>query len=277
MVAHDEGFITTKDGARLFWQSDVPATPRAHVAMVHGFGDHSGRYVSLRDSLATHGFAAHGFDYRGHGRADGQRGHVARFQDYVEDLARFWGRVREGAGQLPTFLFAHSHGGLIAIHFALTRPEGLKGMVLSAPFLDFAFKPPSIKVMGARAVGFFWPNAPFSAGLKYEDLTRDPQLQEATRRDPLYHGAVTPRWFDEETKAQAQAMASAGQITVPVSLFAGGADPIASVTAVRTFFERLGSADKKYKEYPGMLHETFNELGRDEVEQDVANWISQHV
>src|SRR5262249_55037861 len=149
MAAHDEGFLTAKDGLRLFWQSDSPATPRAHVAMVHGYGDHSGRYNGLRAHLAESGFAAHGFDYRGHGRADGRRGHVVRFTQHGDDLVRFWTRVRERAGPLPTFLFGHSHGGLVAIHFPLERrPEGLRGLILSAPFLGFAFEPPPLKVLG---------------------------------------------------------------------------------------------------------------------------------
>jgi alpha-beta hydrolase superfamily lysophospholipase len=277
MAGHDEGFFNAKDGLRLFWQSDLPAAPRAHVAMVHGFGDHSGRYGSLRKALVDQGFAAHGFDYRGHGRADGQRGHVDRFTDYVADLERFWERVREGAGALPTFVFAHSHGGLIAVHFALRAPAALKGLVLSTPFLGFAFTPPPLKVAGAKVVGFFWPNAPFKSMLKAHELTRDPELQEATRKDPLYHTAVTPRWFDEEKRAQSQARDAASRLALPVFLYAGSSDPIASVPTARLFFEHLGSADKQYKEYPGMLHESFNELGRAEVERDVANWISLHV
>jgi alpha-beta hydrolase superfamily lysophospholipase len=284
MGSHDEGFITSSlnsnDGLRLFWQSDTPATPRAHVAIIHGFGDHSGRYATLRDALVNAGYATHALDYRGHGRADGQRGHVDRFSQYIDDVERFWDHVRDHAGGLPTMLFGHSHGALISILFALLVGKGASAptsLILSSPFLALAFEPPLLKVLGAQLVGKVWPRAPFNSGLKIHELTRDPQVQESTRRDPLYHASLTPRWFDEVRKAQAEAQARAGEITLPVMVFGGALDPIASVPAMRTFFERVGSTDKKYKEYPGMLHETFNELGRDEVERDVANWISLHV
>jgi alpha-beta hydrolase superfamily lysophospholipase len=277
MAGHDEGFFSSKDGLRLFWQSDVPASPRAHVAMVHGFGDHSGRYATLRTALVAAGYAAHGFDYRGHGRADGQRGHCDRFSQYIDDTERFWERCREQAGSLPLFLFGHSHGALIAIHFALKVPTGLRAVLLASPFLALAFEPPAVKVLVAKIIGKVWPSAPFHSELKVHELTHDTQVQESTRRDPLYHSGLTPRWFEEVRKAQAAAMAHAGALALPTLMFAGSIDPIASVPTIRTFFERVGATDKKYKEYPGMLHETFNELGRDEVERDVANWISLHV
>lgn len=116
MARHDEGFFNGRDGTRLFWKSSLPDTePRAHVAVVHGYGDHFGRYTSVADALLADGFAVHGFDYRGHGRADGRRGYAEAWAHFVDDLEAFWARVRRDAGGKKTFLLGHSHGGLMAV------------------------------------------------------------------------------------------------------------------------------------------------------------------
>ena len=132
MIRHDEGFFSAKDNLRLFWESDVPPRPKAHVGIVHGYGDHCGRYRKFIDALVADGFAVHAFDYRGHGQADGRRGYCEKFSEFVDDLETFWMRVRGAAGSKKSFLFAHSHGGLMAIHYQMRKPPELAGLVLSA-------------------------------------------------------------------------------------------------------------------------------------------------
>lgn len=279
MPTHDEGFFTAKDGTRLFWASDLPdGRPRAHVALVHGYGDHCGRYRDVIGALVADGFAVHGFDYRGHGRADGRRGYAQRWGDYVDDLERFWGRVRQAAGALPTFLLAHSHGGLMAVHaLGHGRLPDVAGVILSAPYLKLAITPPRLKVLGARLAGTVLPWLPVPSELKLEDLSTDPEWVRKTGEDPLYIRTVTPRWFTESTKAQAQATALAPRLTQPLLHFCGAEDPVASVEASRAFFERVGASDKRFKTYPGMRHESLCERGRADVFRDISGWISSHL
>jgi lysophospholipase len=278
MPKHDEGFFTAHDGLRLFWASDVPEAPRAHVARVHGYGDHGGRYRDAIDALNADGFAVHGFDYRGHGRADGKRGYAQKWGDYLEDLERFWGRARQAADGKPLFLLAHSHGGLMSVHaLAHGRLPGVAGVILSAPYLKLAITPPPLKVLGARLVGKLIPWMPVPSELKLEDLSTDPEWVRKTGADPLYIRTVTPRWFIESTKAQAEAMALAPRLTQPLLHFCGADDGVASVEASRQFFERVGAADKRFKTYPNMRHESLCELGRAEVFRDISGWISSHL
>jgi alpha-beta hydrolase superfamily lysophospholipase len=278
MARFDEGFFTGKDGLRLYWMSEQPEQPRAHVAVVHGYGDHIGRYRTTIDALAAQGYAVHGFDYRGHGRADGRRGFCATWADYLDDLAGFWERVRQAAGGKKTFLLAHSHGGLMAVHL-LGRGglRGMSGLVLSAPYFKLAITPPALKVVAARAVGRVLPWMPIKTELKFEDLSRDEAVQQAARQDPLYNTLVTPRWFIESTQAQARVMTLASEVKVPLFLLCGEEDGVASVPTARTFFETVGAPDKVYKAYPGMRHEPLNELGKEEVYGDISNWISAHL
>ncbi|WP_163998309.1 alpha/beta hydrolase [Pyxidicoccus caerfyrddinensis] len=279
MARHDEGFFNGRDGTRLFWKSSLPdGEPRAHVAVVHGYGDHFGRYGYVADALLADGFAVHGFDYRGHGRADGRRGYSEAWPHFVDDLETFWERVRKDAGGKKTFMLAHSHGGLMAVKWMGERKvEGLSGVVLSAPYLKLAITPPALKLLAARAVGRLVPWLPLKTELTVEALSKDLEVQRATREDPLYLTVVTPRWFLESTKAQAEAMLLAPKIQAPLFVLCGAEDGVAAPAAARVFFEAAGAADKKFKEYPGMRHEPLNEVGRAEVFRDISGWISAHL
>jgi alpha-beta hydrolase superfamily lysophospholipase len=277
MAKHEEGFFNAKDNLRLFWESDIPDNPKAHVAVVHGYADHCGRYRKVIEALVKDGFAVHAFDYRGHGQADGRRGHCDAFSEYVDDLDLFWARVRKAANGKKSFVLAHSHGGLITLHWLQRKPENVAGIVFSAPYLKLAFAPPVPKVLAAKVVGGIVPWIPFSNPLKPEQLTRDPEAQKAVAKDPLYNQVVTPRWFNESNRAQDQALGFGNTVSAPVLFFCGSADPIASCPTTKKFFDTVASADKKFKEYPGMVHECMNDVGKEEVWKDISGWISAHV
>lgn len=276
-MRHDEGFFSARDNSRLFWQAEIPDAPRAHVALVHGYADHCGRYRRVIDSLAKDGFAVHSFDYRGHGKADGKRGFVARWSDYLDDLGAFWQRVRKAAGPQKTFLMGHSHGGLMSTHFAAGKPEGISGLILSSPYLKLALTPPAMKVLGAKLVGTLVPWMPVKTEFTEQDLSRDVEWQKETAADPLYFHIVTPRFFTESNKAQVEALTLGPTLDLPVFMFVGEKDGIASPTATRAFFETVASSDKRFKEYPGMKHEVLCEIGKEEVWKDVSGWISSHL
>ncbi len=280
-VRLDEGFFAAKDNLRLYWRSARPndaAAVRAHVALVHGYADHSGRYRELMAHLARRGIAVHAFDYRGHGQSDGRRAHVERFSDYTDDLEVLLGNARQDSQGQPLFILGHSLGGLIALRYVLEeRREGIAGLVLSSPFLQFAFKPPRLKVLAGRLVERVAPWVPIGNELREESLTRDRALQEATRRDPLYLHTTTPRWFSQTTAAQADIASHLGELDLPCLILHGGADPIAAIEGSRRLFASARAADKTLKVYEGMLHETFNEVGRDKVLADLVAWLEAHV
>jgi lysophospholipase len=277
MARHDEGFFSAKDNLRLFWESDIPENPKAHIAVIHGYMDHAGRYRRVIDALVKDGFAVHALDYRGHGQSDGRRSHTDRFSDYEEDVQLFWSRVRQAAGDKKCFMLAHSFGALIAVHNFSKHPDGMAGLVITSPFFAFAFKPPVIKVQVSKLVGKFIPWLPIKNPLKPSDLTRDPVLQKEVERDPLYNRVVTPRWFTEAVKAHGTVMGTGKNLKFPMFVLVGANDPVALPAAMRKFFESVVSSDKKLKEYPGMVHEVMNDVGKEEVWSDISNWISAHL
>jgi alpha-beta hydrolase superfamily lysophospholipase len=276
-VTHRDGFFAAKDNLRLYWQALAPRAPRATVAVIHGYGDHSGRYGPLFEALVDHGFEVQALDYRGHGQADGRRGHVDHFSDYLDDLGLFLDRVVGGAPpDRKLFVVGHSHGALILARFLIERPRPVAGAVFCSPYLRLAIKPSPLKVGMARLVARLAPWIPFQSEIRIEQLSRDPLLRDQTLRDPLYNRTVTPGWFFESQAAQFEVLRRAGEIVAPSLVLAGLADSIADPAEMQAFHRNLGSADKELRTYPDAYHELFNELPttRQRVLSDLCGWLA---
>ncbi len=277
VARHEEGFVKSRDHLRLFWQRFTPPTPRATVAVLHGYCDHSGRYAGLTRALCAAGLEAALVDFRGHGQSDGRRAHVDLFGDYLDDLDAFLAQVRSASGGRPLFVAAHSQGALVAALWAVTRGrggEGVRGFVLSSPYLRLAIAPPFYKVAAARLLDRVLPWLPMQTGLRVEVLTSDPEMQAWTAGDRLYGHVATPRWFRESQRAQAEVLRRAAEFRAPVLVLAAGADAIADPRVAEEFTARAGSADKTFQRLEGMMHEVWNEAGRDLPISRAVQWIA---
>ncbi len=275
---HEEGFLNSADHQRLFWQRYTPVkAPRATVAVLHGGGDHSGRYPAITTALVRAGFQVALVDLRGHGQSDGRRWHVDGFADNLADLDAFVAKLsQDGVARDRLFVVAHSHGALVAALWGTTRGRHVAGFVLSSPYFRLAVRPPVLKVLAAKLVGRAVPWLPVDAGLDLADLTSDEELQRWTDRDPLYCRKTTPRWFDESLRAQREAMRRAPEFEAPLLVLAGSADRIADAAAARQFVERAASKDKRIVVYDGFRHEIFNEVRRAEPIGEAVAWLSAH-
>lgn len=276
-LTRQEGTFPASDNTKLYWTTLSPPSPKAHIALVHGYAEHIGRYAHVMEHLANAGYAVHGFDVRGHGKSEGQRGHVKSFDQYLDDLELGIQRVKIAAGDKPVFLMGHSHGSLIATRYALRQPPGIKGVVLSGPFFRLKLKPPPLKLYGALAMGKILPFLPVGNEIQSEQLTRDPEMVEKHRKDPLNFATTTPGWFVAARGAQQEVLEGAAAMKLPFAIFAGGADPIADTSAGQGFYEQASSADKTFKSYPDALHEIFNETNRADVLKDVTDWLDKRV
>ncbi|HEY1416766.1 MAG TPA: alpha/beta hydrolase, partial [Myxococcaceae bacterium] len=271
MNHHQEGHLSAPDGTRLWFERDVPDGARAHIVLVHGYGDHVGRYRTFRDAMLAERFAVHAYDLRGHGKSDGARGAVREFSEYTAELEAFVRATHALAGGLPLFIVAHSHGALITLRWLAgsgaeaARALGLKGLVLTSPYLGLAFTPPAWKTAPAALLSSLIPSLPIPTGLSSADLSRDPAWQRATDEDPLYGRKGTPRWFTEHTRAQQEVLAAGAGLRIPVLLMLPGEDRIASAAVSRRWFDSLTTPDRRLREWPSMRHEIFNELGKEDV------------
>lgn len=273
----EEGSLQAPDGLRLAWVRYVPPAPRAAVAVLPGGGDHAGRYPGITAALVRAGLEVALLDFRGHGRSEGKRWHVARFEEYLGDLDALVAAVRRAAGGRSLFLLGHSMGGLVAALWAIAAARPVSGLVLSSPYLKLALEPPRLKVFFSLLAGRLVPALPVSVGLDPADLTADPEMQRWTAEDPLYGRKTTPRWFSESSRAQDEVRHRAGELRVPLLVLLGSGDRIADPAAGRAFQTAAGSQDKDLKVYPGLRHELFNEVGRDRPIADTVAWISARV
>ena len=268
----DVAFWTAADGARLALRR-APAAGRARGALIllHGFGDHSGRYPEVAAWFAERGVSVWALDQRGHGRSPGRRGHVSRFAQFVSDVAALR-KLVGGEEPAPQLLLGHSFGGTVVLRYLETAPEGLSGAIVSSPFLAVTMAVPLWKRAVARALLDLVPALPVATGLDVAQLSTDPAVGQAARSDPLYHRVMTPRAYHEIVQAQRAVVAEGDRIAVPLLVLLGGDDRIVSRAASEAFARGL-AGDVSVTVYESFFHEIFNEPQRARVYRDVERWL----
>jgi len=269
-----EETVTTTDGLRLYLRRHEPASSRGEILIVHGFGEHSGRYAGLTNHLVDRNYAVTAYDHRGHGLSDGLPGHVESFAEYDEDLTRMLKSVRSRSQVKPLFLIGHSMGGLIALRHAARNSSTLSGAIISAPLIEVAVPVPAHKLMIARVGARMAPRMRLDNEIDPSNLSRDPEVGRAYAADPLVNRKVSAKWFAEATRAMQEVVEWAPRIATPLLVMHGTDDRLASVDATRRLFERVTSEDKELVVYPGYYHELFNEPEKQEVFERVTDWLN---
>ncbi|MFM2152916.1 MAG: hypothetical protein RL199_1351 [Pseudomonadota bacterium] len=272
-----ESHFPSKDGTRLFMTSRPPVgVPKASVLFLHGYADHASRYGHVLEALAAAGYAAHALDYRGHGRAGGRRGYVGRFGDYLDDVETAIARIRAASGA-PLFIFAHSHGCLVACTLVLRDPRlPVEGLVLSSPYFRLKLAPGWFQLFQAKVVGKLIPVLSVKNPLTSDLLTHDAAMRAASDADTLKHTVVTPRWFSESNEAQLQLFANARRFVKPLLVMQAGDDAVADPQGARDFVDSAGSHDKRLTVYPGMFHEILHEVEREKPVAEAVAWLDAH-
>ena len=275
MATTTEGFITSSDGTRLFFRRHAAAAPSARVLVIHGFAEHSGRYLELLDALADAGFDALAFDLRGHGRSEGRRAHLRRFEDYLDDTRAAFAALTEGSDG-TALVFGHSMGGLIATHFAASEPRRCRALALSGPMFARALAVNPLKLLAAHVLGRLLPIFSMPSGITGAHLTSDPAEIALHDADPLVLHQARAGWFIALEAAMAAAPAAVARLTMPLYLMHGEADPLTAFDASRALFPSAPSIDKTFVPRPGMRHETLHEVGRETVRANLVAWLAAH-
>jgi alpha-beta hydrolase superfamily lysophospholipase len=277
IVVHVEGTFEGYDGRSLYYQRWQPdGAPKAVLMVLHGFGEHSGRYGNVVDWFVPRGYAVHAFDQRGHGRSSGKRGYVESWAEYRDDLKAFLDLSHNGSPDVPLFLVGHSQGGLIVLDYVLHDPSRLAGVVSSAPILGQPGISP-ILVPIAKLLSRVWPSFTMEVRLDVTALARDVAVQQAYADDPLVHGKGTARLGTELTATMSWVRAHAAEVALPCLVVLGGADRLCPPDATRSFFKEMTIADRELIEYEGHYHEVFNDLGKETVLADVERWLESHL
>jgi alpha-beta hydrolase superfamily lysophospholipase len=270
-----EETITTTDGLRLYVRRREVENARGEVVIVHGFGEHSGRYGPLTDHLINHSYTVTAYDHRGHGLSDGLPGHVENFSEYEDDLHKIISYVRARSKSRNLHLIGHSMGGLVTLRYVAKKGGEVSAAILSAPLIAVAVPVPAYKLYIARLSARLVPHFRLDNGIKTEHLSRDPEVGKAYATDPLVNRKVSARWFTEATRAMDEVKEWAAQISLPVLVMHGTEDKLASAEATKRLFEKIGSKDKELIIYPGFYHELFNEPEKRELYARATQWFPQ--
>jgi len=272
-----EETITAGDGLRLYLRRHEAVGARGDVIIVHGFGEHSGRYAALTEHLLANGYAVTAYDQRGHGLSDGLPGHVESFGEYDDDLEKIVSKTRDHAAGRPLFIIGHSMGGLVALRYLARKGGGIAGAIISAPLIAVAIPVPAHKLLIARLGLRYAPRMRLNNEIKPAHLSRDPAVGKAYAADPHVNRKVSMKWFAEATRAMAEVQEWAARIRTPVLVMHGTADRLASVEATKALFARLGSPDKELAIYEGYYHELFNEPEKQMLFERVTAWLAERV
>ncbi len=273
--------VFSTDGLRLHlrrWPVPVAENARGTVQIVHGLGEHIGRYEWLASKLNAAGWHVAGHDQRGHGRSDGKRGCIASRHSLLADVTVVMDHVR---GRGPLVLLGHSMGGAVAARFvaeSLSRSAArwardVDGLVLSSPALDPGLG--RLQKFALGALSPLWPNLGLGNGLHAEWVSRDPAVVEAYRRDPLNHDRISPRLGRFIVDAGVLVASRAAQWRVPTLLMWAGADRCVAPAGSAAFAAAAPAEVVTAEPWPGLSHEIFNEPEREQVLTRLLAWLQR--
>lgn len=253
--------------------------PRGLVAIVHGLGEHSGRYAALASKLVGARFTVVALDLPGHGETTGPRGDFLWTQVRDQVIPAMFTASRGMPGQppeLPVVLIGHSMGGLLALDHALTRPKPISALVLSAPALRTSM-PPWWKLALAQAARVASPAAGFPNGLDPEGLSRDAEVVRAYRDDPRVHDRISPRVYFAFLEAQVRCRREIQALQPPTLVLQGMADRLVDPKGALDVFGAAPHGRMRFVTLKDTYHELFNDTGREAVLRDLIAWLDAAV
>lgn len=256
------------------WPLPAGSPARATVLLVHGLGEHMGRYAALARDLNTWGYAVRAYDQYGHGASDGPRGGLPSATRLLDDLAQVVDQTRAGmaAGQ-PLLLLGHSMGGLVAARFVALQRRPLEGLVLSSPALDPGLNP--VQKLLVAVLPALLPNLRVGNGLDARLISHDPAVVAAYQSDPLVHDRIAARLARFIADDSAAVLAAAPGWVLPTLLLYAGADRLVNPAGSRAFAAAAPAQVLSSQCFEPLYHEIFNEAepGRSQVLTALRAWL----
>ena len=256
------------------WHLPAGQAARATVLIVHGLGEHMGRYAALAQALNAWGYAVRAYDQYGHGTSDGPRGGLPSATRLLDDLAQVVDQTRAGmaAGQ-PLLLLGHSMGGLVAARFVALQRRPLEGLVLSSPALDPGLNP--VQKLLVAVLPALLPNLRVGNGLDARLISHDPAVVAAYQSDPLVHDRIAARLARFIADDSAAVRAAASGWVLPTLLLYAGADRLVNPAGSRAFAAAAPPAVLSSQCFEPLSHEIFNEAepGRSQVLAALRAWL----
>jgi alpha-beta hydrolase superfamily lysophospholipase len=262
------------NGCSLFTISNKKVS-EVSVLVIHGYAEHIKRYELFYNKLDEQGYNVLGYDHRGHGQSKGGRAIIDSFDVYVEDMhsiiQTFFAKGKKN------FIFAHSMGGLILLlYLQKYGSDNISGVITSGAALQMYESTPAILEKLAGPLSRLLPNLP-TVPVKPKVVSRDERIVKDYMTDPLNYTKPTKAKMGYEfLKAQRIAAKNLSKINVPISINHGGSDLLIHPNSAQVIFDEIQSSDKTLKFWEGLYHEILNEPEKEEVAEEIINWIKAH-
>ncbi|MBJ6362818.1 alpha/beta hydrolase [Paenibacillus sp. GCM10012307] len=240
-LIYNELELLAGDGQRLpvrQWQPEFEPF-KGVICLIHGMGEHSGRYYGVAEAMTAAGYVVLAHDQRGHGRSEGKRGH-ADVKHLADDAALLVALAERLEPQLPRFLYGHSMGGNVALSCVLRYKPDIQGLILTSPWLRLAFVPPAPKVWAGGVLARLWPSFSMSTGLRNVAAASGAEEKLVDITDTLSHDRISARMYFSLHEEGEWALAHSDRLDVPLFLAHGDGDYITSFHASRSLSEVLG-------------------------------------
>lgn len=270
MTEPREHSLAASDDTKIFVRDWPIETARAGVVLMHGLGEHSGRYAHVARFFNQQGYAVRAYDHRGHGRSEGRRGDLPAIDALIADARLV---VEDYARELdaPPLLVGHSMGGLYAAYYATRGVSPLSGLILSSPALAIRLSGAQrllLRLLEAIAPGFGVAN-----GLDVRYLSHRQDVIDAYVGDPLVHRKVSARLLKSMLAAVEYCQTQAPSLSTRTLLLVAEEDRLVDARGSAAFHAKLASGIGTLRTYPGFYHEIFNEAEAERVFQDVRAWL----
>jgi len=270
-----EYFVRSFDNLDYYFVSWAPEEePVAVIALVHGLGDHCRRYDRWIEGFVNNRIAAVSFDYRGHGRSEGKKGVINRFDDLLSDTKLLVERTKELYPGMPLVLYGHSMGGTISIRYCLQNDELPDLAIITSPWIKLKSPPSAAFMLLIRLAGKLIPDSTFSTGLHSDDFSDNNDFAEDREKDELLHNRISPRLFLEVSKQNEKILKNIETLKVKLLLMHGKGDPVTDIEGSREIFAK-SKANIDYKEWDGAKHHLHNFAGSSEVMEYILKWIKK--
>ena len=268
----------TNDGLEMYSKVWLPSgKARGVVCLVHGVGEHIGRYQADGEALADGGYILAGFDQRGFGKSGGRRGHTPSLEAYFDDIDLFLAEIARRYPSQPRFLYGHSMGAILVLAYTPLRQPAVAGVIATAPGLKSALEEQKLKVFLSKVLGKVTPTLTLNSGIDNNMLSRDPKVAANVDNDPLCHKLVTAAWGKSLLQAIDLVIENAPRFPLPLLLMHGTKDEIAYPRSSQLFAELAPKDKLTLKMWEGFKHELHTDPEKAVVFKVMLEWLDKHL
>lgn len=249
----------SNDGLEIFgqyWKTDLPE--KAVIALVHGFGEHSGRYHHVAEMFGKNGYSVFALDHRGHGQSKGQRGHTPTYDHLMDDLDVFLDKTNDLFPDAKIILYGHSMGGGIVTNYLIRRKPEVLGSIVTGPFYRTAEPPPAFQLFLGKIMQNVWGAFPDKAKVPAEYISRDSDVVKKYEKDPLVHNKMSAKLGMSLLSSGEYAIEHAAEVEVPLLVLHGEEDKLTDYKA-SIDFKTNAKENVELETFPKLYHEIHNE------------------